>query len=144
MIAGTQAEYQSNAESTKDTPYFALKGELWGVFCEYFWESWWRYNRTALHYWTQLYWRASDSCDKHCRQQVHDEDHLVQDYNLPVSFNYYMNISIHKRKNLEQAITTQLSCHAEKLFKSLFWYKSKWKFTLFFNSLISGSKRTYN
>ena len=36
MIAGTQAEYQSDAEYTKDTPYLALMGELWDVFCEYF------------------------------------------------------------------------------------------------------------
>ena len=36
MIAGTQAEFQSDAGSTKDTPYLALTGEIWGVFCEYF------------------------------------------------------------------------------------------------------------
>ena len=49
MIAGTEAEYQSDAGSTKDTPYLALTGELWGVFCEYFWEHWTRYNDTALY-----------------------------------------------------------------------------------------------
>ena len=37
MIAGTQEDYQSDTGSTKDTPYLALTGELWGVFCEYFW-----------------------------------------------------------------------------------------------------------
>ena len=31
MIVGTQAEYQSDAGSTKYTPYLALTGELWGV-----------------------------------------------------------------------------------------------------------------
>ena len=36
MIAGTEAEYRSDAGSTKDTPYHALRGELWGIFCEYF------------------------------------------------------------------------------------------------------------
>ena len=32
MIAGTRAEYQLDAESTKDTSYLALTGELWGSF----------------------------------------------------------------------------------------------------------------
>ena len=49
MIAGTEAEYQSDAGSTKYTPYLALMGELWGVFCEYLWENWPRYNGTALY-----------------------------------------------------------------------------------------------
>ena len=34
------AEYQSDAGSTKCTPYLTLTGELWGVFCEYLWENW--------------------------------------------------------------------------------------------------------
>ena len=46
-ITGTGAEYQSDAGSTKDTPYLALTGELWGVFCENLWENWSRYNDTA-------------------------------------------------------------------------------------------------
>ena len=33
----------------KDTQYFALTGELWGVFCEFKWEHWLRYNGTALY-----------------------------------------------------------------------------------------------
>ena len=33
----------------KDTPYLALTGELWGVFCEDFGENWPRYNGTALY-----------------------------------------------------------------------------------------------
>ena len=49
MISGTHAEYQSGAKSTKDTPYLALTGELWGVFWEYVWENWQRYNGTALY-----------------------------------------------------------------------------------------------
>ena len=32
MIRGTEAEYQSDAGSTKDTPYLTLTGNLWGVF----------------------------------------------------------------------------------------------------------------
>ena len=36
MIAGIQAEYQSDVGSTKDTTYLALSGKLWDVFCEYF------------------------------------------------------------------------------------------------------------
>ena len=49
MIARSQTEHQSDAGSTKDTPYLALTGELWGVFSEYFWENWPRYNGTALY-----------------------------------------------------------------------------------------------
>ena len=48
MIGGTQAEYQSDAGSTKDTPYLALMGELWDVSCEYFLENWPRNNGTVL------------------------------------------------------------------------------------------------
>ena len=39
----------SNLEVSKDTPYLTLTGELWDVFCEYFWENWPRYNGTALY-----------------------------------------------------------------------------------------------
>ena len=35
MITGIEAEYQSDAGSTNDIPYLTLKGELWGVFCDY-------------------------------------------------------------------------------------------------------------
>ena len=34
--AMTDAKYRSNWELTKDTLYFALMGELWGVYCEHF------------------------------------------------------------------------------------------------------------
>ena len=49
-IEGAEAEYQSDAGSTKDTPYLVLPGELWGVFCEYLWENWLRYNGTTLYF----------------------------------------------------------------------------------------------
>ena len=32
MIIEIEAQYQSDAGTTKDTPYLALTGELWGVF----------------------------------------------------------------------------------------------------------------
>ena len=48
-ITGTEAECQSDAGSIKDTPYLAVTGVLWGVFCEYLWENWQRYNGTALY-----------------------------------------------------------------------------------------------
>ena len=47
VITGTKAEYQSDAGSTKDTPYLALTGELWGVLCKHLWENWSCYNGTA-------------------------------------------------------------------------------------------------
>ena len=49
MIIEIEAQYQSDAGTTKDTPYLALTGELWGVFCEYLWENQPRYNGTALY-----------------------------------------------------------------------------------------------
>ena len=49
MIIEIEAEYQSDAGTTKDTPYLALTGELWGVFCEYLRENQLRYNGTALY-----------------------------------------------------------------------------------------------
>ena len=49
MIIEIEAEYQSDAGTTKDTPYLALTGELWGVFCEYLWENQPRYNGTPLY-----------------------------------------------------------------------------------------------
>ena len=48
-MAETNAGYLSDPGSTKDTPYLALAGELWGVFCEYLGEKWPRYNGTALY-----------------------------------------------------------------------------------------------
>ena len=49
MNAEIEAEYESDAGSTKDTPYLALTGEHWGVFCGYLWENWPRYSGTALY-----------------------------------------------------------------------------------------------
>ena len=49
MTAGTQAEYQSDAGSTKETPYLAQTGELWGVFWEQFLENSPSYNGTTLY-----------------------------------------------------------------------------------------------
>ena len=46
----TEAKYASEVIFTKDTPYLALTGELWGVFCEDWGENWPRYNGTALYY----------------------------------------------------------------------------------------------
>ena len=48
-MAGIESEYQSDAGWTKDTPYLALMGELWGDFCEDFGENWPRYDGTALY-----------------------------------------------------------------------------------------------
>ena len=50
MIILSEAEYQPDHGSIKDNPYLALTGELWGVFCEYVWENWLRYNGTALYF----------------------------------------------------------------------------------------------
>ena len=33
MNTGTEAEYQSDGGTTKDTPYLDLTGELSGAFC---------------------------------------------------------------------------------------------------------------
>ena len=42
-------EYKYEIESTKDTPYLALKGEPWCVFCEKFGENPPHYNGTTLY-----------------------------------------------------------------------------------------------
>ena len=49
ITAVTDAEYKSQCDPTKDTPYLALTGELWGVFCEDFKENWPGCNSTALY-----------------------------------------------------------------------------------------------
>ena len=43
------AESESDIRITTDTPYLALTGELWGVYCEDFGENWPRYNGTTLY-----------------------------------------------------------------------------------------------
>ena len=45
----TGAELKSDFKLTTGTPYLALMGELWGVYCEDFVESWPRNNGTALY-----------------------------------------------------------------------------------------------
>ena len=47
------AEYKTEIESTKDTPYLTLTGKLWCDFCDNFEENWPCYNNTAL-YWQTL------------------------------------------------------------------------------------------
>ena len=44
----TATEWKSDFELTTDTPYFTLKGELWGVYYKHFEENWPRYNGTTL------------------------------------------------------------------------------------------------
>ena len=45
-----KAEYKSDTESTKDTPYLALTGKLWRVFCEDLDENRQCYNGTTLQF----------------------------------------------------------------------------------------------
>ena len=42
------AEHKFDFKLITDTPYLALKGELWGVYCEDSGENWPRYNGTVL------------------------------------------------------------------------------------------------
>ena len=46
----TVAESESDFRIIIDTPYLALTGELWGVYCEDLGENWPRYNGTALYF----------------------------------------------------------------------------------------------
>ena len=48
-ITRTEAKYQLQTGSPKYTPYLALTGEPWGIFCDYLWENWQRYNSTTLN-----------------------------------------------------------------------------------------------
>ena len=43
-----EVKYTSEVRFTKDTPYLALTGELWGVFCEDLGENLPRYNSTVV------------------------------------------------------------------------------------------------
>ena len=64
------AEYQSYAESTKDTPYLALTGEIWGVFCEYLWENWLLYNDPTLLYKSMVYVKNDNKDSKQSTDDV--------------------------------------------------------------------------
>ena len=44
------AESESDFKITSVTPYLALTGELWGVYCGDFGENWPRYNGTHCIY----------------------------------------------------------------------------------------------
>ena len=58
MIAGTEAEHQSDVPSTKDTACLALTSELWLSF---FWENWLRYNDTTLYRVAVQNWQCVDT-----------------------------------------------------------------------------------
>ena len=45
----SEAASESHFRITTDTPYLALTGELYGVFCEDFGENWLPYNGTTLY-----------------------------------------------------------------------------------------------
>ena len=45
----TATEHESDFKPTTDTPYLALRGELWGVCCEDIVENWPRYNGTPVY-----------------------------------------------------------------------------------------------
>ena len=45
----SEAKDASEVLFSKDTPYLALTGELWGVICEDLGENWPLYNGTALY-----------------------------------------------------------------------------------------------
>ena len=49
MIRQWKAKHASDVIFSKDTPYLALTGELWDVFCEDLGDNWLRYNGTALY-----------------------------------------------------------------------------------------------
>ena len=44
------AENKPEFVFTTDTPYLALTGEVWGVYCMEFGTNWLRYNGTTLYY----------------------------------------------------------------------------------------------
>ena len=47
--AMTESEYKWEFKATKETPYLALMGKLWGVFCDDLGENWPYHNGTALY-----------------------------------------------------------------------------------------------
>ena len=55
-----------NFRITTDTPYLALTGELWSVYCEDLGENWPRYNGTALYLVT-----FASVCGRHWCSNLH-------------------------------------------------------------------------
>ena len=51
----TSAQYRCVYELIKDTPYLALTGELWSVFCEYFLDKWPQHKDVRLY---QVNWAS--------------------------------------------------------------------------------------
>ena len=45
----TEAKHKSEDTLTKEAPYLALTGKLWGVHCEDLGENWQHYNGTTLY-----------------------------------------------------------------------------------------------
>ena len=45
------AELKSDFKLKTDTPYLALKGELWDVYHEDYGENWLHYNGATLYVW---------------------------------------------------------------------------------------------
>ena len=68
LETGNKAKIQPDAKSPKDTPCLALTDELWGVFCEYFWENWVRYSSTALYYFGRR--RTCQNCQSLLQKNV--------------------------------------------------------------------------
>ena len=96
----TVAEKESDIRITKDTPYLALTGELWGVYCEGLGENGPRYNGTALYWhngsshWGPLYasmnWVISGSNNDWlpicCQAITWTNDELLSNWPLGTNF----------------------------------------------------------
>ena len=54
---------RSDIRITRNIPYLALTGELWGVYCEDFCENWPRYNGNAFYIVYVFWWYFLWSCN---------------------------------------------------------------------------------
>ena len=87
----TVAESESDIIITTVTPYLALSGELWGIYCEDFGENWPHYNSTPLYY-VMIYWTMRW---KHWTVFVYVFMNFTVHHCLIFIFIYYFNSSIH-------------------------------------------------
>ena len=75
-------------ELTKDTPYLALSGELWSVFCEYFNRNWSCYKGFLLY------------CEMSLKSKLLTlQPHLPGDNEL--TFRYSVHVFLHSQQFIE-------------------------------------------
>ena len=88
-------------ELTKDTPYLALSGELWSVFCEYFNRNWPCYKGFLLYIY--IYHEISSNIFK-WRQG--NKEFSMTESNAPYyCYIQHLSVPLYRKVSLRQSIT---------------------------------------